>query len=434
MTINSVERIYDPQAVYFPTTSLLHEEEGMVYTQGVSPSIKNPNGPSSTHIHLKIRFGDEVRAGNGTVVGPRHVLTSGDLVYTPQGWASKIKVENISNMPPCKVVRVYAFKEWTEQHNPHYNIALLILGKSIGKHAGWSGMLSVPDSFLYEERVHVLKAPHTVQKIEIDEVCCAPKLNADQTGAALSANHWKTTMVLGLVTLDRDHKPLALRLSKQKVHALAQKISENFKKYPKTAFGKAQWAKYFGDVGEEPPLPASIKEILKAQCPVWPDKKVYETHLLTLIPKTVNGEPLTLKTLGELVKNPPQGSPSRYRDLSLGQYQDIPPEYSYWTLLSRDVIPGSRSKSYAHQQELIQQYPGYEVPHVLDTTVALFMEHVQNGVRLYSDDPWTCTRCQEKYHDQRQLVVGGFAVGGLRVDYYYLDLEGHGVGVARKFH
>ena len=70
------------------------------------------------------------------------------------------------------------------------------------------------------------------------------------------------------------------------------------------AFGKDLWATHLGDIGIEPPLPPNIKEILNAPCPFFPGKKVEETHLLVLIPKTVNGKPLTMQTLGELVQKP----------------------------------------------------------------------------------------------------------------------------------
>ena len=76
---------------------------------------------------------------------------------------------------------------------------------------------------------------------------------------------------------------------------------------PSIAFGAAAWKKHFGDVGVEPPLPQDIHQILSASCPFWPSKKVHETHLLVLVPQTVGGKPLTLKTLGELVKKPLAG-------------------------------------------------------------------------------------------------------------------------------
>ena len=69
-------------------------------------------------------------------------------------------------------------------------------------------------------------------------------------------------------------------------------------------FGADMWAHYFGDVGVEPPLPSNIDEILKSPCPFWPDKTIGQTHLLTLIPETVEGKPFTLNLLNELVQKP----------------------------------------------------------------------------------------------------------------------------------
>ena len=61
-----------------------------------------------------------------------------------------------------------------------------------------------------------------------------------------------------------------------------------------TALGKKEWEKYFGDIGIEPPLPSNIEDILNEPCSFWPDKKIKETHLLVLIPNTVNGKPFTI--------------------------------------------------------------------------------------------------------------------------------------------
>ena len=208
---------------------------------------------------------------------------------------------------------------------------------------------------------------------------------------------------------------------------VVQKRQEKF--IEEHSFGKKKWEHFFGDIGIEPPLPDNIWKILNAPCPIWPGKKVYETHLLTLIPQTVNGQPLTLKKLGELVKNPLHGNATMYTNFSI-EVEDRPNPNSHWTLLSRDLIPNSRNKSYAEQQNLVEQYPGYEVPNALDTAVALFMEHVQSGTRLYPAESRTLTRCQEKYDLSSQLVIGGFAVvfaSNNRKHFRY------GVGVQRKF-
>ena len=101
-------------------------------------------------------------------------------------------------------------------------------------------------------------------------------------------------------------------------------------------------------------------------------------------------------------------------------------------------VEGSRSKNFFEQQELISSYSRkanvpYRVPTILDTGVSIFMEYIRTGINLYPADPWTFTRCEEKYNADSQLVVGGFAQGGLYVDGYYVDDVGIGVAGFRKF-
>ena len=213
---------------------------------------------------------------------------------------------------------------------------------------------------------------------------------------------------------------------------------------PPIAFGKAKWATYFGDIGQEPPLPNNIQQILSSPCPFWPNKKVEETHMLVLIPVNVNGKPLTVKSLGKLVKAPKQGNASKYSYFDLGKYKakDLPVPKSYWVLMTRDVLEGTRSISYAEQTKIVagfRQKTGihYEVPRVLEATVCIFMIHASTGTKLYGDSPFTYTRCQEVYREGWQLVAGDFAAAGLDVYdgyryYSYIDRSYIGVGGVRK--
>jgi len=208
---------------------------------------------------------------------------------------------------------------------------------------------------------------------------------------------------------------------------------------PSIAFGKEMWEKYLGDIGAEPSLPPDINAILKGPCPFWPDKKIEETHVLVLIPQTVNGKPLTLRSLEELVQHPRQREATQYAYLDLGRYTDPPAPPAHWVLMTKDVLPGSRSKSYRDQQTLIHSYRQkalYEVPSVLDATVCIFMEYFRSRTYLYEKgNPWTYTRCQEKYDTNWQLAVGGFAPGGLYVysDSTASEYGNYGVGALRKF-
>jgi hypothetical protein len=190
---------------------------------------------------------------------------------------------------------------------------------------------------------------------------------------------------------------------------------------PAIAFGRELWAQYLGDVGEEPPLPSDIEKILKSPCPFFVGKRVEETHLLTLIPKTVNGKPLTLNSLEKLVKNPKQGHPTQYRvywDKIRKQYGSQPLQRSYWILMTSDVIPGSRNKSHEIQAKLLNEGSQkaqvmYEVPQLLETATSILMEYFRTGKTLYSDSNGTFTRCQEMVSQSptKKLVVGGFAPG-----------------------
>jgi hypothetical protein len=186
--------------------------------------------------------------------------------------------------------------------------------------------------------------------------------------------------------------------------------------------------------------------ILDGPCPFWPDKQVKDTHLLVLIPATVGGVPFTLNLLGELIQHPKNGGHrtkySYYSERVKAQIGEQSPPRSYWLLMTRDVLPGSRNKGYAAQKELVAGYASregvpYVLPSVLEAATAIFMHHAREGERLFGNDPWTYTRCQEKVDNNRYPVfVGSFSSGGLSVDSYCNGVRssgGRGVSCLRKF-
>jgi hypothetical protein len=209
---------------------------------------------------------------------------------------------------------------------------------------------------------------------------------------------------------------------------------------PAYAFGKAKWATHFGDIGVEPTLPSNINQILQGPCPIWPGKTVQETYILVLIPATVNGQPFTLTTLGELIKNSKTGPATQYRYFNLGEYRDAPVNQSYWTLMSKDVIDGSRKQNYKTQfaqVAALAQSTGiaHVVPKVLEAATCILLHHVSTGQKIFTDSPYTYTCCQEFYSvkNEWKLVVGGFSSGGLGVSFGNFGTESRGVGVCRKF-
>jgi hypothetical protein len=193
-------------------------------------------------------------------------------------------------------------------------------------------------------------------------------------------------------------------------------------------FGAQAWRRYFGEVGEAPSLPSNIGDILNSPCPFWPEKKVRDTHLLVLIPTTVNGEPFSLNLLGKLISSPQGGGYSTqycfydsYIQEPLGAQS---PARSYWVLITRDVLEGSRNKDYASQKDLVAGHAkrtglSYELPGVLEAATAILSHYVRSRERLYTDAPWTYTRCRESVTVllvfSLSVYVGGFSSGGLSI-------------------
>ena len=232
---------------------------------------------------------------------------------------------------------------------------------------------------------------------------------------------------------EQDKREMEARLQKQ-IAVLqaqqAQKIQEMQKlqrPIPSIAFGPADWNKYFGDIGEVPPLPADIDQILEGPCPIWRggflgigSKKVKETHTLVLVPATVNGKPLTLDTIKELVEHPKGGGKattySHYWESAKKQLGQTPAPASHWVLMTTDVLPDTRKKTYDAQVAEVKKYRDYEVPRAIDAAAAILMGYVKTGIRWYTDSPWTYTRCQEKVNGY-PLGLGGLGSSGLHVNH-----------------
>jgi hypothetical protein len=208
------------------------------------------------------------------------------------------------------------------------------------------------------------------------------------------------------------------------------------------AFGAEEWKQYFGEVGSSPDLPRDIDAILDSQCPIWTYKKIKDTHLLVLIPATLDGVPFTLCLLEKLINRPKDGGYRAqyrcYHDEVKTRIGEASPGCSYWVLMARYVLENSRSKEYSAQKELVRHYAKkaglcYDLPHALEAATAILVHHVRSGERLFSDIPWTYTRCRELV-GECPVVVGGFGFSGL-VIYYdgYVSECGSGVACCRRF-
>lgn len=160
--------------------------------------------------------------------------------------------------------------------------------------------------------------------------------------------------------------------------------------------------------------------------------------MLVLIPKSIDGQPLDLKLFLELVekKSPKEGHATKCRyiwDKIIKEHSNQAATQSHWVLMTKDVIEGSRNKSYPDQQALVAKFANCEVPNLLDAIISILTHALQNEERLFTDnDLLTYTRVQEQAQDY-QIVVGGFSPAGLFVYCYSVDNNFVGVAALWKF-
>jgi hypothetical protein len=198
----------------------------------------------------------------------------------------------------------------------------------------------------------------------------------------------------------------------------------------KNFLGPEEWRSQGIDVGEAPPIPTSItKKLLESECPLHPGEKIKDTHLLVLVPKTVNGEPYTPLKLDELCgtrkgsgdKLIYDGADWATRWKSQG-WASAPQSRSEWVLLPKsDPNPSKvaserhfRTKRIAQQDEVQKRYPDYREVKTVELMTAVLLNDLVNGEpRMLGG--WNYLRCEEPNASGGRVCVGDFNAYGLWV-------------------
>ena len=220
-------------------------------------------------------------------------------------------------------------------------------------------------------------------------------------------------------------------------HVTANAVDERINSKP---FDADSWEKHYGKV-EEVPKPDNIEEILNAPCPFWPGKKVRDTHMLTLIPATVDGKPFTLDLLSQLIQNPKAGYKNKIslKVKTENCLNQEPIKDAYWVLMTKNIV--SKKRSYIDQKKQIQDVGlDYRIPTVLEATTSILTHYVRRGERLYKinnelgDDffgvllgPVLGGPIEEKYTKCQSMSEGqttDFLVGGLSSSYIEVEESG----------
>lgn len=233
----------------------------------------------------------------------------------------------------------------------------------------------------------------------------------------------------------------AIGNTKENLNGLPQAISkmvvDYLEEYP--SFGESEWTTLCGRVDPAPSLPPDFSDLWNRPCPIYPGMKISETHMLVYIPATVDGKPFTLKKLGEIAKRFFPQNDKGFRSIWPGVVDELGDKSikSRWVLMTKDVLPGSRNKSYAEQQKIVARLAkkslGYKVPDTLEAATCILAQYFfDSKTRLFNNEPWTYTRCEEKIQGY-QTVVGAFAPAGLDVCSSDFDYDHIGIAALRKF-
>ena len=215
----------------------------------------------------------------------------------------------------------------------------------------------------------------------------------------------------------------------------------------KNYLGAEAWAAQGVDVGAAPPLPGAITEaLLNSECSLHPGEKIKDTHLLVLVPKTVNGEPYSALKLNELcATRKGSGDKLIYDGLNSWKNEEWAAKAQVeneWVLIPKSdpdpkEVPGDkhfRSKNVAAQGKVHEEhYPEYREVKTVELMTAVLLNDLVNGEPRMLDGG-SYLRCVEPNASSGRVCVGRFDANGLRVGVGYVSDDSDSIGraLARK--
>lgn len=215
----------------------------------------------------------------------------------------------------------------------------------------------------------------------------------------------------------------------------------------KNFLGPEEWKGAFKvDVDRPPPIPEYISEqLLQSACPLHPGEVIKDTHLLTLIPKNVSGEPYTPVVLDRLCDE--RGRLGHFLIAHLGSewksygWANEPQARVEWMLIPKadpltdQVAQGRsfRSKCLDEQLQVLKEYhKDYRQAKVVESMTAQLLNDVVNKDPLMSHR-WEMRRCLEETKNGYHFVVGGSGnLFGVRDDYDDVGYGAVGLAIVRS--
>ncbi len=179
---------------------------------------------------------------------------------------------------------------------------------------------------------------------------------------------------------------------------------------PPYVFGKKEWTKHVGDIGEEPYLlKRPILKLLNSNCPFQEGKKTRDTHLLMLIPSHIDGLPLSLNRWIEIVNAPKKHNsttydirkPEDFRSFDHFFERKAPP--SHFVLMQKcpsKWVKGTHISEYILRSNRRTKIT-YQPPTALDAAIIFWMNAFQYPGVLLPDFRYKFAACIEENGNRR---------------------------------
>lgn len=192
---------------------------------------------------------------------------------------------------------------------------------------------------------------------------------------------------------------------------------------PEMAFGPREWEKHFGKAGPMPPLPVNIKSQVA---------ELGQTHTLTLVPKTVNGQPLSLISFAPLAEK--SGMKLKIFDPVLQKYGEEAAEKSLWVWQQKEVESEKRLP-----QVIAENLFPNKLGRTLWVVVSIVAYYARTKIRLFSrKKEWLYIRTRDwggEDQSKREkhfygskawsVVVGGSAPDSLIISNFHPLISHH---------
>lgn len=199
-------------------------------------------------------------------------------------------------------------------------------------------------------------------------------------------------------------------------------------------FNKNSYENSFGWTLDDPMVsfPQEMEAMLDSPCSIWSGKTVRQTHIRLYIPAKINGQDVTLDSFIKEIKEAYQQGRcvqgmGGYWDTSLGRAIHAKVKSSYWILVPKAILSGSRGLSYDDQLELMKEYSAksgflYQDPKAIEILIAIIAHNqiVQDFKKFaytgeHIDYPLE-TRCHEiDNYGVRHLTIGRDNYSGVSV-------------------